>query len=172
VTVTAWRREIEVRGPDLPQGPEHRPRHARQMPHALELVEAAFVERLLDCGLQLIGRSRNREATGEPCGDLWQVQDLETTVVGLRRREAAHLERQRSLHHRGPECGKTIVAQFLMPLLFMPMDDNKKQVQNCIDAIQAAIILHKAANRLILTPQQEAGLQTHMATITGNFLSH
>ena len=55
VTVTGWRREIEVRGPGLPQGSEHRPRHARQMPHALEFVEAAFVERLLDYGLQLIG---------------------------------------------------------------------------------------------------------------------
>jgi len=52
------------------------------------------------------------------------------------------------------------------------MDDNKKQVQNCIDAIQAAVSLHKAANKLILTAQQEGGLQTHMATITGNFLSH
>ena len=52
------------------------------------------------------------------------------------------------------------------------MDDNKKQVQNCIDAIQAAVALHKAANKLILTAQQESGLQTHMATITGNFLSH
>jgi len=79
----------------------------RQMPHALELVEAAFVKRLLDCWLHLIGRSRSRETTGEACGDLWQVQDLETAVVGLRRREAAHLERQRSLHHRGSECGKT-----------------------------------------------------------------
>jgi hypothetical protein len=75
------------------------------MSHALELVEAAFVECLLDCGLQLIGRSRNRETTGEPCGDLWQVQDLETAIVGLRRREAAHLEREGALDDCGPERG-------------------------------------------------------------------
>jgi hypothetical protein len=52
------------------------------------------------------------------------------------------------------------------------MDDNRKQVQNCIDAIQAAINLHRAANSLILTATQQAGLQTHMATIAGNYLSH
>jgi hypothetical protein len=75
------------------------------MPHALKFVEAAFVERLLNCRLQLIGRSRNREASGEPCGDLWQVQELETAVVGLRRLEAAHLEREAALDHCGPERG-------------------------------------------------------------------
>lgn len=66
-----------------------------------------------------------------------------------------------------------IIGRVAIPVpVDFAMDDNKKQVQNCIDAIQAAITLHKAANRFVLTPQQEAGLQTHMATITGNFLSH
>ena len=66
-----------------------------------------------------------------------------------------------------------IIGKVAIPVpVDFAMDDNKKQVQNCIAAIQAAVTLHKAANRLILTPQQETGLQTHMATITGNFLSH
>ena len=68
---------------------------------------AALIADWTSRGLQIGGgsRSRNRETTGEPCGDVWQVQDLETAVVGLRRREAAHLESQGSLDHRGPERG-------------------------------------------------------------------
>ena len=52
------------------------------------------------------------------------------------------------------------------------MDDNRKQAQNCIDAINAAIDLNRAAARLVLTAQQQQGLGTHVATITGNYLSH
>jgi hypothetical protein len=51
VTGTTRRREIEVRRPDLPQGRAYRARHARQMPDVLELDEIAFVERVLDRGL-------------------------------------------------------------------------------------------------------------------------
>ena len=52
------------------------------------------------------------------------------------------------------------------------LDDTKKQVQTALDAIQNAVALNLAAGRIILTPQQQAGLQTHVASITGNFLAH
>ena len=52
------------------------------------------------------------------------------------------------------------------------LDDTKKQVQSALDSIQAAVALHQAADQLILTPQQQAGLQAHVASIAGNFLSH
>jgi hypothetical protein len=52
------------------------------------------------------------------------------------------------------------------------LDDTKKQVQAALDAMQSAVALHLAANQLILTPQQQAGLQAHVASITGNFLAH
>jgi hypothetical protein len=52
------------------------------------------------------------------------------------------------------------------------LDDTKKQVQAALDAIQSAVALHLAANQLILTAQQQAGLQAHVASITGNFLAH
>jgi len=52
------------------------------------------------------------------------------------------------------------------------LDDNKKMPQNSLDAILGAVAVNKAANRLKLSSAQEAGLQTHVATITGNYLSH
>jgi hypothetical protein len=52
------------------------------------------------------------------------------------------------------------------------LDDTKKQVQSALDAIQAAVALHQAAGSIVLTPQQQAGLQAHVASITGNFLAH
>lgn len=52
------------------------------------------------------------------------------------------------------------------------LDDTKKQVQAALDAIQEAVALHRAAGQLVLSPQQLSGLQTHIASITGNFLSH
>jgi hypothetical protein len=52
------------------------------------------------------------------------------------------------------------------------LDDTKKQVQAALDAIQSAVALHLAANQLVLTAQQQAGLQAHVASITGNFLAH
>ena len=58
-----------------------------------------------------------------------------------------------------------------VPVNFV-LDDTKKQVQSALDSIQAAVALHQAANQLILTPQQQAGLQANVASITGNFLSH
>lgn len=66
-----------------------------------------------------------------------------------------------------------IIGRLKIPVpIDFAMDDNRKQVQNCIDAINAAIDLNRAANRLVLTGQQQQGLGTHVATIAGNYLAH
>ncbi|HMG46331.1 MAG TPA: AAA family ATPase [Allosphingosinicella sp.] len=58
-----------------------------------------------------------------------------------------------------------------VPLSFA-IDDNKKMVQNAIDAINENISLFKAAGALVLTGQQQADFTAGIATIVGNFLSH
>lgn len=52
------------------------------------------------------------------------------------------------------------------------LDDNKKMVQSAIDAIDAAVSLHKAAGSLILDPAQLTAMATNIASITGNFVAH
>lgn len=58
----------------------------------------------------------------------------------------------------------------------VPMDiafnDDKQVAGDFLKAIDAAVKLHKAANSLVLDSAQEAGLNTNMVTIVGNFLSH
>lgn len=58
-----------------------------------------------------------------------------------------------------------------MPVDFA-LDDNKKMPQNCFDAIDEAVRLHVAAGTIVLDATQVAGLQQHVASITGNYLSH
>jgi hypothetical protein len=66
-----------------------------------------------------------------------------------------------------------IITRVKIPVpIDFAMEDTRKQMQFSLDAINGAIDLHKRANSLVLTAQQEAGLQTHMATITGNYLAH
>jgi len=62
-------------------------------------------------------------------------------------------------------------VQIPVPVDFA-LDDQKKQVQASIDAIEAAVRLHQTANSLVLDAAQISGLQINIATITGNFLSH
>ncbi|NTI17045.1 AAA family ATPase [Agrobacterium rhizogenes] len=62
-------------------------------------------------------------------------------------------------------------VQIPVPIDFA-LDDTKKQVQSAIDAIDAAVKLHHAAGSLVMEAAQVAGLQTNMASITGNFLAH
>lgn len=52
------------------------------------------------------------------------------------------------------------------------LDDNQKQVQHAISAIEAAVKLHQAAGDLVLDPNQVKGIALHMASIVGNFVSH
>jgi energy-coupling factor transporter ATP-binding protein EcfA2 len=66
-----------------------------------------------------------------------------------------------------------IIGKLKIPVpIDFAMDDNRKQVQNCIDAINAMVNLTRAAGTIALTTQQQQGLGTHVATITGNYLSH
>lgn len=52
------------------------------------------------------------------------------------------------------------------------LDDNQKQVQHAILAIEAAVKLHDKAGDLVLDANQVKGIQLHMASIVGNFVSH
>ncbi len=66
-----------------------------------------------------------------------------------------------------------VIAKVQIPVpIDFALDDNKKQVQSAIEAISAAVKLHQAAGILVMDPAQIAGLQTNVATITGNFLAH
>jgi hypothetical protein len=47
-----------------------------------------------------------------------------------------------------------------------------RKVSPLVRAFDAAVKLHKDANKLVLDVAQVAGLNTNMATIVGNFLSH
>jgi len=51
-------------------------------------------------------------------------------------------------------------------------NDDKHMAKNLIDAIRAAVDLHDAAGRLVLDAAQLAGLNTSVATIVSNYLSH
>ncbi|WP_441280788.1 hypothetical protein [Tardiphaga sp. 862_B3_N1_1] len=51
------------------------------------------------------------------------------------------------------------------------LDDNTKQLKNCTDAIDAAVKLHQAAESLVIDPAQVKSIETHMASIVGNFVS-
>jgi len=51
--------------------------------------------------------------------------------------------------------------------------DTSRMVQNCLDAILAAIDLHKRAHDIILDPQQIADIDnTYVPAIVGNWVSH
>ena len=62
-------------------------------------------------------------------------------------------------------------AKVPVPIDFA-LDDNNKQVNAAINAIEAAVKLHNAAGDLVLDAAQQTGLQTYVASITGNFLAH
>ncbi|WP_442753290.1 hypothetical protein ACNHKD_09745 [Methylocystis sp. JAN1] len=51
-------------------------------------------------------------------------------------------------------------------------NDNKQLAHEFLQAIEAAVKLHQAANSLVLDAAQVAGLNANVATIVGNFLSH
>lgn len=62
-------------------------------------------------------------------------------------------------------------VQIPVPVDFA-LDDQRKQAQAAIDAIDAAVTLHQAGGSLILTAGQVANLGINIASITGNFLAH
>ena len=51
-------------------------------------------------------------------------------------------------------------------------NDDKHMAQNLLDAINRGVNLHVAANKISLEASQRAGLNTAVATIVGNYLTH
>jgi hypothetical protein len=63
-------------------------------------------------------------------------------------------------------------ATIPVPLDFAIRDD-RKMVANALDAIKAAVELHAAANRLIMTPQQRMDIENaHVPALIANWVSH
>ncbi|RWI16781.1 AAA family ATPase [Mesorhizobium sp.] len=66
-----------------------------------------------------------------------------------------------------------IISKLRIPVpADVAFNDNKQLASEFLNAIDAAVKLHKAANSLVLDGTQQSGLNTNMATIVGNFLSH
>lgn len=66
-----------------------------------------------------------------------------------------------------------LISKLRIPVpVDIAFNDDKQLSNEFLKAIEAAVKLHKAANALTLDAAQEAGLNTNMVTIVGNFLSH
>ncbi|TIX69891.1 MAG: hypothetical protein E5V30_15870 [Mesorhizobium sp.] len=66
-----------------------------------------------------------------------------------------------------------LISKLRIPVpVDVAFNDNKQLASEFLNAIDAAVKLHKAANSLVLDSTQQSGLNTNMATIVGNFLSH
>ncbi|QND60163.1 hypothetical protein [Mesorhizobium huakuii] len=66
-----------------------------------------------------------------------------------------------------------LISKLRIPVpVDVAFNDNRQLASEFLNAIDAAVKLHKAANSLVLDPIQQTGLNTNMATIVGNFLSH
>jgi len=66
-----------------------------------------------------------------------------------------------------------LISKLRIPVpVDIAFNDDKQLSNEFLKAIEAAVKLHKAAHALTLDAAQEAGLNTNMVTIVGNFLSH
>jgi hypothetical protein len=66
-----------------------------------------------------------------------------------------------------------LISKLRIPVpVDIAFNDDKQLAGEFLKAIEAAVKLHKAANSLQLDAAQQAGLNTNMVTIVGNFLSH
>lgn len=66
-----------------------------------------------------------------------------------------------------------LISKLRIPVpVDIAFNDDKQLSSEFLRAIEAAVKLHKAANSLELDAAQQAGLNTNMVTIVGNFLSH
>ncbi|UPJ57013.1 AAA family ATPase [Bradyrhizobium sp. 192] len=66
-----------------------------------------------------------------------------------------------------------LISRLRIPVpVDVAFNDNKQLAHEFLQAIEAAVKLHQAANSLVLDATQIAGLNANMATIVGNFLSH
>ncbi|MEZ2129748.1 MULTISPECIES: AAA family ATPase [unclassified Sinorhizobium] len=66
-----------------------------------------------------------------------------------------------------------LISRLRIPVpVDVAFNDNKQLAGEFLNAIDAAVKLHNAANSLVLSTTQQAGLNSNMTTIVGNFLSH
>lgn len=66
-----------------------------------------------------------------------------------------------------------LISRLRIPVpVDIAFNDNKQLSGEFLNAIDAAVKLHQAANSLSLEPTQVSGLNTNMVTIVSNFLSH
>lgn len=66
-----------------------------------------------------------------------------------------------------------LISRLRIPVpVDVAFNDSKHLASEFLSAIDAAVKLNQAANKLILDPAQLTGLNTNMVTIVGNFLSH
>lgn len=66
-----------------------------------------------------------------------------------------------------------LISRLRIPVpVDIAFSDSKQLSGNFLEAIDAAVKLHKAANSLVLDQVQQTGLNANMVTIVGNFLSH
>jgi AAA domain len=98
-----------------------------------------------------------------------RVRDATERALNAGQIESATPWLRRYLEHTLLE----IIQKVRIPVpIDFALDDNQKQVQHSVAAIEAAVKLHQAAGDLILDATQVKGIALHMASIIGNFVSH
>lgn len=161
--------------------------------HLMELIRTQFARPMQADGPQVILLSHDtllEKRFNRNSGQGWRHQRLEGTARTAVLPQSDAVNRVRDATLRFLQAGQIddaaprlrqylehrlleIIQKVKIPVpIDFALDDNNKQVGNAVAAIEAAVKLHKAAGDLILDAAQQAGLQTHMASITGNFVAH
>jgi hypothetical protein len=162
--------------------------------HLMELIRTQFARPGQSNGPQVIIFSHDtlleklfNRNSGQPD---WKHQRLEGTARTAVLPQSDAVNRVRDATKRFLDAGQVddaaprlrqyleyrlleIISKVKVPVpIDFALDDNNKQVNAAINAIEAAVKLHKAAGELVLDAAQQTGLQTYVASITGNFLAH
>ncbi|MCP3468421.1 AAA family ATPase [Bradyrhizobium sp. CCGUVB23] len=161
--------------------------------HLMELIRTQFARPMQANGPQVILLSHDtlvEKLFNRNNGQSWKHQRLEGTARTAVLPQSDAVNRVRDATLRFLQAGQVddaaprlrqylehrlldVIQKVKIPVpIDFALDDNNKQVGNASAAIEAAVKLHKAAGILVLDAAQEAGLQTHMASITGNFVAH
>ncbi|RVK61766.1 hypothetical protein CN155_02645 [Sinorhizobium meliloti] len=102
-------------------------------------------------------------------GAVNKVRDHTLTMLQAGQVESAKEGVRQYLEYRLSD----LISKLRIPVpIDLAFNENKQLAGDFLNAIDAAVKLHKLANTLILEPAQEAGLNSNMATIVGNYLSH
>lgn len=161
--------------------------------HLMELIRTKFARPMQADGPQVILLSHDtllEKLFNRNNGQSWRHQRLEGTARTAVLPQSDAVNRVRDATLRFLNAGQIddaaprlrqylehrlleVIQKVRIPVpIDFALDDNNKQVGNACAAIEASVKLHKAAGILVLNAAQEAGLQTHMASITGNFVAH